>query len=92
MYSEGQGVEQDYKEAAKLCRKAAEQGHGQAQAFLGIMYSQGQGVEQDFKEAARWHRKAAEQGINYASEALKRLEQNYPDDNNFLIGLSALQQ
>jgi TPR repeat protein len=87
MYSEGQGVEQDYKEAAKLCRKAAEQGHGQAQAILGIMYSQGQGVEQDFKEAARWHRKAAEQGINYAREALKRLEQNYPDDNNFLIDL-----
>lgn len=87
MYSEGQGVEQDYKEAAKLCRKAAEQGHGQAQAILGIMYSQGQGVEQDFIEAARWHRKAAEQGINYAREALKRLEQNYPDDNNFLIDL-----
>jgi type II secretory pathway predicted ATPase ExeA len=87
MYSKGQGVGQDYKEAAKLCRKAAEQGHGQAQAILGIMYSQGQGVEQDFKEAARWHRKAAEQGINYAREALKRLEQNYPDDNNFLIDL-----
>ncbi len=78
MYSEGQGVEQDYNEAAKWCRKAAEQGHGQAQAILGIMYSQGQGVEQDFKEATRWHRKAAENGINYAREALKRLEQNYP--------------
>jgi tetratricopeptide (TPR) repeat protein len=87
MYSEGQGVAQDYKEAAKLCRKAAEQGHGQAQAILGIMYSQGQGVEQDFEEASRWHRKAAEQGINYAREALKRLEQNYPDDDNFLIDL-----
>jgi hypothetical protein len=73
MYSEGQGVEQDYNEAAKLCRKAAEQGNGQAQAILGIMYSQGQGVEQDLKEAARWHRKAAEQGINYAREALKNL-------------------
>ncbi len=87
MYSEGRGVEQDYKEAAKLCRKAAEQGHGQAQAILGIMYSQGQGVEQDFIEAARWHRKAAEQGINYAKEALKRLEQNSPDDDNFLTDL-----
>ena len=87
MYSEGQGVEQDYKEAARWCRKAAEQGHAQAQAILGIMYSQGQGVEQDFKEAARWHRKAAGQGIDYAREALKRLEQNYPDDNDFLIDL-----
>ena len=87
MYSEGQGVKQDYKEAAKWCRKAAEQANGQAQAILGIMYSQGLGVKQDLKEAVKWHRKAAGQGINYAKEALKRLGQNYPDDDNFLIDL-----
>ena len=73
MYSEGKGVEQDYKKAAKWCRKAAEQGNGQAQAILGIMYSKGQGVEQDTEEAVKWFKKASEQGIDYArmcSEAI----------------------
>ncbi len=74
MYSEGKGVEQDYNKAAKWCRKAAEQGNGQAQAILGIMYSKGQGVEQDTEETAKWLKKASEQGIDYAMEALKRLE------------------
>ncbi len=52
----------NYKEAAKLYRKAAEQGHAQAQNSLGFMYSEGHGVEQDYKEAVKWYRKAAEQG------------------------------
>ena len=54
---------------------------------LGKMFALGHGVPQDDKEAAKWYRKAAEQGVNYAKEALKRLEQNYPDVNNFLIDL-----
>jgi len=87
LYSKGLGVGRDYTEAVKWYRKAAEQEHAQAQNNLGVMYSEGQGVMQDFKEAARWYRKAAEQGNNHAREALKRLEQNYPDVNNFLIDL-----
>jgi tetratricopeptide (TPR) repeat protein len=87
LYSKGLGVGQDYTEAVKWYRKAAEQEHAQAQNNLGVMYSEGQGVMQDFKEAARWYRKAAEQGVNYAKEALKRLEQDYPDVNDFVIDL-----
>jgi hypothetical protein len=60
MYSEGRGVEQDYKEAAKWYLKAAGKEHAQAQAMLGYMYSKGQGVEQDNKEAIKWFRRAAE--------------------------------
>ncbi|ODS31478.1 MAG: hypothetical protein SCARUB_03409 [Candidatus Scalindua rubra] len=88
LYNKGHSYDKqgNYKEAIKWYRKAAEQGHARAQAILGIMYSQGQGVEQDFKEAVRWYQKAAEQGIDYAKEALKRLERNNPDDN-FLIDL-----
>jgi TPR repeat protein len=62
MYDEGQGVEQDFKEAVKWYQKAADQGFATAQSNLGVMYFKGQGVEQDFKEAVKWGRKAADQG------------------------------
>jgi TPR repeat protein len=62
MYAKGQGVAQDYAEAATWYRKAAEQGYAPAQCKLGTMYSQGHGVTQDYAEAMKWYRKAAEQG------------------------------
>ena len=58
----GQGLAQDYAEAAKWYRLAAEQGHAKAQFKLGVMYDNGQGVTQDDAEALQWYRKAAEQG------------------------------
>ena len=57
-----EGVPQDYKEAVKWYRLAAEQGDATAQYNLGIMYDNGQGVPQDYKEAIKWYRLAAEQG------------------------------
>ncbi|MGH7181126.1 MAG: tetratricopeptide repeat protein, partial [Nitrospiraceae bacterium] len=60
MYDKGQGLPQDYQEALKWYRKAAEQ--GQAQNNLGAMYDDGQGVPQGYQEALKWYRKAAEQG------------------------------
>ena len=62
MYTEGQGVAQDYPEAVRWFRKSADQGHADAQFNLGIMYEKGQGVQQDDKEAARWCLLAADQG------------------------------
>jgi TPR repeat protein len=47
-------VLQDYAEAARWYRKAAEQGNAIAQTNLGTMYFQGQGVPQDYAEAVRW--------------------------------------
>ena len=41
---------------------AAEQGHAQAQEFLGGMYANGEGAPLDFKKSVRWFRLAAEQG------------------------------
>lgn len=58
----GQGVPQNYAEAAQWYRRAAEQGHAAAQAALGELYEAGQGVPYDEAEAARWYRRAAEQG------------------------------
>ena len=63
MDDKGQGVPQDYAEAVKWYRKAAEQGNAEAQSNLGMMYYAGQGVPQDHAEAAKWYLKAAEQGI-----------------------------
>jgi uncharacterized protein len=61
MYYQGQGVRQNYVEAARWCRKASEQGDPIAQVGLGLAYANGEGVPQDYVEAARWYRKAAEQ-------------------------------
>lgn len=62
LYYDGEGVPQNYSEAAKWYRKAAEQGFARAQFNLGLMYKNGEGVSQDYKEAVKWYRKAAEQG------------------------------
>ncbi len=58
----GQGVVQNYAEAAKWYRLAATQGNSSAQYALGFLHLQGQGVRQDFAEAVKWHRLAAAQG------------------------------
>jgi S1-C subfamily serine protease len=62
VYKFGQGVTQDYAEAVKWYRLAAEQGDSQAQLNLGNMYYVGVGVTQNHAEAVKWYRLAAEQG------------------------------
>ncbi len=54
--------QQDYDEAIKWFRKAAERGDAKGQNALGVMYDNGDGVTQDYKEAVKWYTKAAEQG------------------------------
>ncbi len=61
-YARGQGVPQDYKEAARLIREAAEKELPRAQFILGVMYARGQGLTRDYSEAAAWWRKAANAG------------------------------
>lgn len=66
LYSHGDGVKQDYKEAAKWYRLAADKSNTVAQTALGELYEVGQGVPKDEAEAARWYRAAAEQGYTPA--------------------------
>ena len=58
LYGHGKGVEQDHAEAVKWYRKAAEQGHVEAQYELRFAYDLGDevfgdGVPQDDAEAAK---------------------------------------
>lgn len=54
MHANGEGVPQDYVEAAKWYKLAANQGHTKAQFQLGILYKKGLGVAQDYIAAKRW--------------------------------------
>ncbi len=67
MYNKGQGVTQDYAEAIKWFRKAADQGNASAQYNLSVMYHFGQGVTQDYVQAHMWYSLAAARGEKEAS-------------------------
>ncbi len=69
----GQSMPQDYAQAMKWYRKAAEQGDARAQFNLGVMYDKGQGVPQDYAQAMKWYRKAAEQSDAGAQNNLSRM-------------------
>lgn len=66
---------QDYAQAAKWFRMAAEQGDPEAQHYLGSIYEAGEDVGEDFEEAEKWYSKAAEQGHKQAIEDLKELRE-----------------
>jgi tetratricopeptide (TPR) repeat protein len=70
MYNTGHGVQQDFAEAARWYRKAAEQGYAPSQTNLGNCYYYGLGVLQDYAEAMKWFRKAAEQDFPAAQTSL----------------------
>lgn len=81
VYYKGKDLPQDFKEALRLFRQAAENGLPEAHTALGVMYRNGEGVEQDPKEAMVLFKKAAEKGnpdaqfnigiMHYAGEAGK---------------------
>ena len=61
--------------AMKWCRKAAEQGHADAQSNLARMLAYGRGVPQDLSEALRWLRKAVAQGNENAANGIQCVQQ-----------------
>jgi hypothetical protein len=54
MYSHGNQVKKDFKEAAKWWRKSAEQGHALSQSFLALSYFRGEGVPKDLITGFAW--------------------------------------
>ena len=73
-YYYGNGVKQDYNEAAKWFRKAADDGHHWAQYNMGFCYEFGHGVPKNFSLAESFYKKAAESGHKNAIDALKRFK------------------
>jgi TPR repeat protein len=76
MYLKGHGVSQDYREAERWFRLAADQGNATAQLNLGLLYAKGRGVSQDYREAENWFRLAADQGDATAQANLGLLYAN----------------
>ena len=60
MYSNGNGVEQDYTKAMEWFEKGAELGDADSMGMLAAMYSNGNGVEQDYEKAKEWAEKYKE--------------------------------
>ncbi|MGB5883761.1 MAG: transglycosylase SLT domain-containing protein [Desulfobulbales bacterium] len=81
LYYTGLGIPQDRRYAIYWYTKAAEQGHVQAQYYLGKLYNFGYGeeVRQDFKLAVYWLTKASEQGLVQAQYLLGHMYE-YDDE------------
>ncbi len=83
IYYNGLGTPQNFTEAAKWYRKAADQHHTKAQYNLGNMHYSGQGIPYDYTEAAKWYRKAADQGhakAQYNLGQMYRIGKGVPQD------------
>lgn len=74
MYDNGHGVTLDNKEAAKLLKVAAEQGHANAQNKLGKMYANGQGVLRNYVPAHMWFYLAGVKGNKDATRNISIVE------------------
>jgi TPR repeat protein len=61
LYENGDGVRQDFAQAASWFQAAAEQGLAEAAAVLGVMYARGLRVPQDDTQAGNWLQKASAQ-------------------------------
>jgi TPR repeat protein len=66
-------LKQDYSEALKWYRRAAEQGDKEATYQVGGLYCSGEGVPKDCAEGLRWYLNAAERGAISASCTLAQL-------------------
>lgn len=67
---------ENYSEAVKWYKKAADKGDAYAQYFLGWMYDNGLGVVQSYSEAIKWYRNSAEQGYASAQNDLGWMYKN----------------
>ncbi len=62
MYYDGQGVPQDYAQAANWFERSAQQDYVKAQHNLGAMYGAGKGVKRDHVVAYKWLNVCAAKG------------------------------
>ena len=77
MYSNGQGIPQDYAEAVVWYRRAADHGYAKAQFNLGLMYYRGKGVPRDYVAAYTYFSLAVNTGLAVAENARDQLAANH---------------
>ena len=73
LYDQGHGVAQDYAEAMRWFRKAANGGCATAMSNIGMLYKNGQSVPKDARLAGEWFEKAIAAGYEPAQDYLKNL-------------------
>ena len=64
------GSAKDYELAFDNLKKAGDNGHDNAQNFLGRMYEKGLSCPQDYAKAVEWYRKSAAQNNGFAQQNL----------------------
>jgi TPR repeat protein len=74
MYSEGMGVDSDYKIALEYYLAAVNKGHTGAMNAIGNIYKNGLGVNRNYTEAFNWYMKSAEHGN---ADAMKEISNMY---------------
>lgn len=84
IYADGLGVTQDYSEAARHYRRAAEMGHPQSQLNLALLYSQGNGVPLSNLLALQWAMKAEAGGDPQALSLKKVLDKKVQRESSKL--------
>lgn len=67
MYFFGRGIAQNMARGVYWYRKAALQGHIEAQCNLGFCYQRGAGVRKDVKQALHWYTQAANQNDAFSA-------------------------
>lgn len=69
-YENGEGTEQNLKEAFNWYKEAAAANHAKAQFNLALMYEKGNGIEADNDKAIEWYEKALENGHEAAEDRI----------------------
>ena len=81
---------ENYAEAVKWFRKAADQGYARGLYNLGVLYENGQGVTKNYQTAKEWYQKALNKDPNYtkAKENLANVEKKIAEQsssNNYAL-------
>jgi uncharacterized protein len=73
-YRSGWAVPQDYAQAMRLFRLAADKGSPTAEYNIGLLYANGHGVKADKQQARTWFEKAAAAGNESAIDRLAKID------------------
>lgn len=90
-YTEGVGIEKDYKKAIFWLEKSAEQKQLDALFYLGWIYLHGKGVNKNKNTALHWLEQAAEKNDAYAQYLTGRIYEENTEGNPISSDISKSQ-